>query len=136
MNKRGQISLEYLILVGFIVFLIVAALGSALFYSSILRDQLKFKQLEGFADNIILNSESIFFAGAPSQATISAYLPKGVEAVQIIDNDLVFNVSTSEGLTVISFGSEVPLTGTITSSSGVKRITLIAGDTGVSLTEG
>ena len=135
MRKRGQISLEYLILIGFIVFLIVAALGSAFFYSSVLRDQLKFKQLESFADNVILNSESVFFAGAPSQTTINAYLPDGVEGIGVLSDEIVFNVSTESGTSVISFGSEVPLSGELSSSGGVKRIVLVAGDGGVSISE-
>jgi hypothetical protein len=127
MEKRGQISVEYLIVIGFVVFIVISILGVAFLYAAGIQDRIKTNQLENFANKVISSSESVFFAGEPSRVTITAYLPEGVESVSVVDDNgyyLVFNVSTSSGLDVISFSSDVPLdTGTIISvDDGTKRL--------------
>lgn len=124
--KKGQISAEYLIVVGFITFLVLTILAAGLFYSSQISDRIKLNQMNNFANKVISSSESIFFAGEPSKATINAYLPSGVEALDIYDKEIVFNISTSSGITVISYPSNVPLSGLLSNSEGVKVIHITA----------
>ena len=57
MMKKGQIGTEYLILIGFIVFVLVTVLGIAVYYSSNVGDQIKFDQLQNFANKIIFTSD-------------------------------------------------------------------------------
>jgi uncharacterized protein (UPF0333 family) len=109
-SKRGQISAEYLIVVGFVVFLVITIMGVAFFYTSTMQDRIKMSQLEGFARKVISNSETVYFAGDPSKATINAYLPSGVHKMSVQeDNYLFFEISTSSGVNEISFKSSVPL---------------------------
>lgn len=135
-RKKGQISTEYLIVVGFVTFLIVSVLGLSLFYSSQIRDKIRFNQLQNFANKVISSSEQVFFSGEPSKSTITAYLPSGVGSVSILTNEIVFNVSSSSGFTVIAFSSDVPLYGSISNLEGVKRISISANSTSVILSEG
>lgn len=125
-KNRGQISTEYLIVVGFVTFLIVSVLGLSLFYSSQIKDKIKFNQLENFANKVISSAEQVFYSGEPSKTTITAYLPSGVEGVAVLSNEIVFNITSSSGLSITSFQSDVPLSGTISSSEGVKRISITA----------
>ena len=134
-NKRGQISTEYLIVVGFISFLIITVLGIALFYSTQIRERIIFHQIESFAENVISSSESVFFAGEPSQATISAYLPKNVQGIDIIGKDLLFNISTDAGVANIAYSSKVEMEGTINSNEGVKTLTIVAQADKVTISE-
>lgn len=134
-NKRGQISTEYLIVVGFISFLVITVLGIALVYSSQIRERIIFYQVASFAENVISSSESVFFAGEPSQATISAYLPRNVEGVDIIGKDLVFNISTDAGLARIAYSSKVEMQGTISSNEGLKTLVIVAQTDKVTISE-
>lgn len=130
-NKRGQISTEYLIVVGFVMFLVTSILGVALFYTSNIQDRLKISQLESFADKVISNAEVIYFAGSPSRATITAHLPQGVHSITFQDNEyLVFDIATSSGENTISYKSNVPISGSLQPGEGLKRITLAIGDVG------
>lgn len=125
-SKRGQISTEYLIVVGFVVFLVLGILGVAFFYTSVTNDQIKVSQVSNFANKIISSAESVFYAGEPSKLTLTGYLPIGVSNFEIMPNEIVVSISTSSGVTTMSFTSNVPLSGNISSSEGVKRIEVLA----------
>ena len=109
--KRGQISVEYLIVVGFIVFIVVGLLGVAFIYASNIRDELKNSQLNNFAEKLLNSAESVYYSGDPSKVTITAYLPEAVKSVVLDsgENSLVFTFESSAGESVIAFQSDVPL---------------------------
>ncbi|MBX4212204.1 hypothetical protein KW787_01965 [Candidatus Pacearchaeota archaeon] len=134
-RKRGQISMEYMILVGFISFLIIVSLGSALFYSNQIKDKIKFNQLDKFAQKVVNSAETVYYAGQPSRATITAYLPTGVKGITVSGNDLIFNISTSSGQTTIAYTSTVPLQGSISPGEGLKKLIVMAQSNGVQLVE-
>lgn len=133
--KRGQISTEYLIVVGFVVFLVLGILGVAFFYTSITNDQIKVSQVSNLANKIISSSESVFYAGEPSKLTINGYMPIGVSSFEIMSNEIVVSISTSSGVTTMSFTSNVPLSGSVSNTEGVKRIEVLAQQDEVSISE-
>ena len=128
MRHRGQISFEYLIVVSFVVFIVLIILSVALYYITNSRDQIKINQLVTFSNKVISSAESVYYAGEPSKITITAYLPEGVQSIQIQENSLFFEILTSTGSTAIAFPSNVPLDTTldITFSEGLKRLTISA----------
>src|SRR3989344_5986330 len=110
-EKRGQISVEYMIVVGFIVFSVISVLGAALLYSSQINDGVQTRQIEQFANKIISSAESVKYAGEPSRSTISVYLPSGVKGIQIIGKELVVDFTISSGFNRVSYLSKVALEG-------------------------
>jgi Mn2+/Fe2+ NRAMP family transporter len=134
-KRRGQISTEYLIVVAFVVFLVIAILGVASFYVSGIRDQIRANQVSDYAGKLISNSESVFFAGELSKVTINAYLPSGVNSVSIVDQQLVIDFSTDAGPSVAAFSSDVPIQGIFSSSEGVKRFEVVASENLVTISE-
>ena len=124
--KRGQISIEYLILIGFLMFILISILGIAMFYMSGIRDRMKISQITAFASKLTSTAESAYYAGSPSKATITAYLPSEVKAITIIENSLIFEIQTDSGLTKMSFSSNVPISGAISTASGLKKIIITA----------
>jgi len=132
---KAQISIEYLIVVGFVTFVIIGVLGIAIIYSGSVKDKIKFNQLTSFANKLISSSESVFYRGEPSKATISAYLPEGVESIEIYPNDILIKIRTSSGKNRISFSSDVSLSGEITSSPGLKKIIITAQENNVLISQ-
>jgi|SRR3989344_1334759 len=126
MTKRGQIAFEYLIIVGFLVFVLIGILGVGLFYSGSINDRIKLTQLNNCANKIISTSESIFYFGEPSKATIKCYFPENIKTIEIIDNYLIFTITTNSGINKISFSSNVPINGNLTLSPGLKKIEIRA----------
>ncbi|MBS3088690.1 hypothetical protein J4402_02820 [Candidatus Pacearchaeota archaeon] len=134
-KKRGQISVEYLIVVSFVTFIVLTILGISLFYSTQIQDSIKFNQLERFAKKIISSAESTFYSGEPSRTTINSYLPEGVTRIEVIENNLVFHVDSAGGTSIIAYSSKVPIeiNGAISTSSGLKKILIVAEDNKVKI---
>jgi len=143
--KRGQISVEYLIVVGFVVFLVISILGVALFYASGIKDRIRINQLNNFANKIISNAEAVFFAGEPSKVTITAHLPEGVTNIVIQEDPpasgqdiILFDIETSSGQSRIAFSSDVPIDDVgsdISNTPGVKRLCITAQQSDVLIVE-
>ncbi len=120
--KKAQISVEYLVVMALITLIIITILGLALFYSGAIKDEIKMNQITHSANKIISTSESVFYTGEPSQATISVYLPDNIQNIEILENDLIFTVQTNSGINKISFSSKVPILGTLPSFSGLRKM--------------
>ncbi len=135
--KRGQISLEYLIVVSFVVFMVITLIGFSIFYTSGARDRIKINQLGNFANKLITSAETVYFAGEPSKVTITAYLPGGVQAFSVQDNSLVFDISTDAGVSTTAFTCSVPLDEGISFSlnEGAKKLKIEATASEVTINE-
>lgn len=128
-GKKSQISFEYLIIMGFVTLILITVLGIALFYTSSVEDQIQITQMNNYANKIISTAESIFYSGKPSKATITVYLPKNIQDIQISEDNLIISIRTSTGLNTIAFGSNVPISEgvvNLATTSGIKRIEIIA----------
>jgi Flp pilus assembly pilin Flp len=133
--KKSQVSVEYLVIIGFVSFIIIGILGVSLIYQTELQDVIKFSQLEKFSTKLTSAAEEVFYAGAPSKITLNGYMPKGIQSVDIIGNDIVYNVSTRSGIAIIAYSSDVRLQGSLSTTPGIKRITLTAQSDRVFITE-
>lgn len=132
-SSSAQASMELLILMGFLTFVIIGILGVGYFYSNTINDRIISSQIGNFAKKITATSESVFYAGEPSRALVSAHLPENVQSIQVIDNAviIVFNLATGEN--TVAFPSNVPIvqnqSSPITASSGLKNIIIAANQT-------
>lgn len=124
--KKAQVSFEYLIIMGFVTFVIIGVLGVSFLYSAGIKDRLKVIQIENFGNKITTSAETVFHSGEPSKITISTYLPENVEKVEIIENNVVITFELSSGKSKVAFSSKVPIQGTISSYSGIKNLKIEA----------
>jgi len=69
-RKKAQSSMEFLILMGFLTFVIIGILGIGYMYSNTINDRIKAGQIESFANKVTTSSETVFYAGEPSRAII------------------------------------------------------------------
>ena len=132
-QRRAQSSMELLILMGFLTFVIIGILGIGYFYSNTINDRIKSNQINSFAIKIISTSESVFYSGEPSRATVSTHLPSNVQDIEIVDNTIVIVYGLATGENKIAFPSNVPIiedpSAQLTSSSGIKNIVVVANQT-------
>jgi hypothetical protein len=110
-------------------------LAIAFYYTGGIQDRLKINQINNFANKIISSAESVFSSGAPSRITIKVYLPDGVRNLTVIEDSLFIEIETSNGLSKVAFPSGVPITGTISSSPGIKKIEVVATINSVSINQ-
>lgn len=126
MKERGQISIEYLIVVGFISVLVIAIIGISYLYASGVRDQIKSSQIENFAEKIVAESERVYYAGEPSRTTITAYLPAGVDSISVQEQSIIISYQLNSGQSTNAFPSNVPISLSINADEGLKRISIVA----------
>jgi len=125
-GKKAQVSVEYLIIMGFVTMIILVILATAYLYADIIRDKIKVNQVELYAEKIISSAENLFYSGAPARATISTYLPKGVESVNVGEDRIIVTYSTSSGMNIRGFPCRVPIEGILSNYEGTHTIHLQA----------
>jgi hypothetical protein len=127
-KKKGQISIEYIVVMGFILMGIITIISIALYYGYAVSDRVALNQINNFGSEIINNAEAVYYSGYPSRITITPYLPDGVKAFNIYNDSLVVTLSTSSGKTDVPFSSKVLLEQKllIAPTSGVKKILIEA----------
>jgi len=126
MFRKSQVSMEYLLIIGFSVFIIIILLAVAQTYSTEINDQVTANQLDRLAKEIINNAESLYYFGDPSSVKIKAYIPSNIQTIDITDKELTFTVRTKQGDTDISYTSNVDLDGEISTAYGYKNIEISA----------
>ena len=110
-SNLGQSSLEYLSVVALTFAIIVPTTYLFYTYSKESSQELTDAQLTKIGRSIIDTAESIFYSGEGSKTVLDLNIPAGINYVQIIDyRELVFNVTTSSGVTENVFFSNVNLT--------------------------
>jgi len=124
--SKAQVGIEYMIIVGFITFSVIVILFTAIAYSDKIKDKIRLNQVENFAEQLLNSAESVYFAGEPSKTTIRLYLPEGVSSLEITPTYLIITTRTSSGENRRAFSSKVPISGTISTSEGIKKLTLEA----------
>lgn len=137
--KRGQSSMEFLILMSFLTFVIMGILTMGYFYSNTINDRMKSSQITNFANKIILTSETVFYAGEPSKATISAHLPIGVNDIEIIDDAIIITYHLVTGQNKVAFSGNVPIvensTAELSSDHGIKNLIITTNSTHAIVTQ-
>jgi len=128
--KRGQASVEYVVIVGFVTIIIIGILSVSIIYSSNSQRNVKLTHISNFGNKLIASSEKMFYSGYPSKTTVTTYLPEDVTEINITENMIIVSVKTKDGLTTLGFPSHVNITGSISPSKGVKRIEVVAYEEG------
>lgn len=124
MRKIGQVSVEYMILVGFLV---VITIPLILVYNSQYKgtnQQITSNQADQLAQKIVDTAESIYYLGEPSKTTIKVYMPNYVQNITLGNGELVFYMDIAGGKDEVVKVSDVPINGTIDHASGIKYITM------------
>jgi hypothetical protein len=135
LKSKSQVGIEYLVIIGFVTFVIISTVILGYFYSNLVQDQIVMNQIESFAGKVISTSETVFYSGSPSRATINVYLPKKVDQIEIIGKELVIRSHIFSGQTVTSYFSNVPLSGSINPNAGIKKLRISAQDNNVTISQ-
>jgi ABC-type glycerol-3-phosphate transport system permease component len=131
MKKRGQVSLEYLMLIGFVFIALVPAMLLAYNAYKDNQDIIAIRQAKQASEAIIQESEAIYYLGPPSMSTIKVYVPGQIFEVVVDDFELTMRVRTSNGIDDVSTISRVNITGVVPSTQGSHIVTVSATGTQV-----
>ncbi|MFH1649564.1 MAG: hypothetical protein ABIA93_03375 [Candidatus Woesearchaeota archaeon] len=93
--RLGQVSMEYLVILGF-AFLITAPL-LVMFYtqSNNLNEDVASSQAERVVSEIVDAADQVYFLGAPSKKTLDLYYPQNILNISCAGKTLSFKMSSS-----------------------------------------
>ncbi|MBI4438698.1 hypothetical protein HY640_02090 [Candidatus Woesearchaeota archaeon] len=130
-KRPGQISLEYAMVLSFVLLLILPAGYFLYTYTSNVQKQTQANSLNAIGRDVSNNGEAVFYLGYPSLITFEENMPEGVEYMEIYRDwnqkvsDLNFWFKSSTGPTELSFPSRVRMMGFFDKadfSQGVKNV--------------
>ncbi len=103
--------MEYMLIVALTLALILPTTYIFYNYSKESSQEITDAQITKLGRSIVDTAASIFYTGSGSRTTLKLDIPKGVSSALIIDGrELVFNVTTSFGVSEAVFFSSVNLT--------------------------
>jgi len=123
-GKNAQVSVEYVIIVGFILFITIPLILIFYEHTSSTNDQVITSQVDMIAKKVVDSAESVYYLGEPSKTRIKVYMPTNVEDVIIDNYEIVFKVKTRSGITDISQPSSVNISGIISVTKGIHYISI------------
>lgn len=116
--------MEYVIIVGFILFITIPLILIFYEHTSSTNDQVITSQVDMIAKKVVDSAESVYYLGEPSKTRIKVYMPTNVEDVIIDNYEIVFKVKTRSGITDISQPSSVNISGSISVTKGIHYINI------------
>jgi len=123
-EKNAQVSMEYVIIIGFIMLITIPLIVIFYEHTSNTSYQVITSQVDKIAKKVVDSAESVYYLGEPSKTRIKVYMPENVEQVVIHDKEIVFKVKTGSGLTDISQISSVNISGDIAITPGIRYINI------------
>ena len=123
-EKNAQVSVGYVIIVGFILFITIPLILIFYEHTSSTNDQVITSQVDMIAKKVVDSAESVYYLGEPSKTRIKVYMPTNVEDVIIDNYEIVFKVKTRSGITDISQPSSVNINGSISVTKGIHYISI------------
>lgn len=124
--SKAQISVEYLVIIGFVAVITIPLIVLYYTYTANSSDEIATSQINQIANKIVDAAESVYYLGEPSQTTIRVYIPGQIVGASLNNKEVLFNVSTRAGISEIVKVSSVELTGNLPITPGTHSITLKA----------
>lgn len=121
--KKSQVAMEYIIIVGLVLVILVPIILLYARYSSETNYAVTASKAEVIANEIAKAANSVYFYGEDTQTSIEVDFPSGVESISFSGNEIVFSIRTDNGISEIAKVTEVQLT----DLSGLGQIPLVPG---------
>ena len=134
MFLKSQVSVEYMLVMGFAALLTVPLLMIYYTYSADTADSVAVSQSMQIARKIVDASESVYYLGKPSQTTLKFNFPDRIQSTSLSNREVVFRIKVQNGLSDIVQVSAVNMSGALPTSQGIHIITIKADDGFVQIT--
>jgi len=134
MLLKSQVSVEYMLVMGFATLMTVPLLMIYHTYSADSSDTVATSQAMQIARGIVDSSEAVYYLGKPSQTTLKLNFPDKISSTNLSNKEVVIKVKTKDGITDIIQVSSVNISGNLPTSEGLHIITIKAEDGFVQIT--
>jgi len=123
-EKNAQVSMEYVIIFGFILFITIPLILIFYEHTESTNDQIITSQVDKIVKKIVDNAESVYYLGEPSRTKIKVYMPNNVEQIILENYEVLFRVKTKSGISDIAHTSAVNISGSVSTHPGIHYITI------------
>lgn len=134
MPLKSQVSLEYLMIIGFAVLITIPLLLIYFSQYSSTNDLVSTSQALQIARLIVDSSESVYYLGEPSQTTLKLNFPDNIYSTNLSNREVVFKIVTASGITDVVQVSSVNLSGSLPTTQGIHFVTIKSQGTYVQIT--
>lgn len=131
---KSQVSVEYMLIMGFATLMTIPLLLIYYTYTSDSSDSVATSQALQIARRIVDASESVYYLGKPSQTTLKFNFPINIKSAKLENYEVIFNISTTHGIAEIVQVSSVNMTGNLPTTQGIHIITVKAEERYVQIT--
>ena len=133
-KQRGQVSMEYMLVVGFMFAILVPLLMLYANTQQETQSAIAEGQALRFANTIRDAAERVYYAGEPAQETLLLTLPNGVEGARFDNTTIVYTLRGADGLYDLAISGLAPLNGTLPTRAGQYRVVVKAANETVYVT--
>jgi hypothetical protein len=128
MMVTAQAAFEYMVIVAIVVAFIIpiwSYVGSVQTQSSI---ELSLSYAKNAAEKLVETADVVYSQGPPAKVKLKLYIPKYVEAAEIMNHTVIFRVRTLAGLTDVHPDAESTalLNGTLPTAEGTYWVSIEA----------
>ena len=96
-KKRAQVSMEYLIIIGFVIVMLIPAVYLYIRYSSSSSDVLSSSKASQIANEIVKATNEVYYLGDDNQKNIEVSFPSNIEAIEFANKEIVLRIKDSKG---------------------------------------
>ena len=133
---KGQISIEYLFMMGFTLLLLIPTIILFASESENIKSDIAAAHATQVARKIADKAEEMYYQGAPSKTTIMVSIPEGIENISFENKEIEISYRTSDNaLEDIVQISPINMTGGINCTEGVHNIEIQSEGDYVSISE-
>jgi hypothetical protein len=132
--KKAQISVEYMMIIGFATLMALPLLLVYYNYSADASEAVASGQALQIARAIADSSESVYFLGYPSQTTLKLNFPDNIQSINLSNREIVFRMKNRQRTADIVQVSSVNLSGDLPIKPGPHTVTIVAQDGYVQIT--
>lgn len=126
MTKKGQVSMEFLMVTGFAFLLLIPVLILFLTQTQDINEDVTAAQVNKLGEELVESVNNVYYLGEPTKKTIHAYIPKYVKSITFTDNRIIFTVDTGTFSYVVTKIAAANITGSLSSNAGLHTIEIIA----------
>ncbi len=134
-DKKAQVSVEYLVIVGFVAVIVIPMLLIFYTYADRTEDEVISNQVNKIGLKVSDAAEAMYYLGEPSRTRVRAYFPKNINTITVGNNELVFIIHTKEGEDDIVLYTPVPIQGSLDVHSGYHNINVRSRGSYVEITD-
>jgi len=130
---KAQSAIEFLIIVSvaltILIPLILLVNQSLMGYKDDTKISLAKEAVKKLGDN----ADWVFSQGPPAKVTVEVYIPDDVESISIINNEILYKIRTTAGITDVYYDTVPELRGTLPEKSGYYFVSLTSFSTYVNI---